>query len=269
MIEGLGEARRRVKLSIRYNGQFFLGFQIQHSGPTVCGELSTVLSRLLGHKITVVGAGRTDKGVHAMGQVVHADVPLGIGNQVLLDTLRACLEPQRIQIVAIESVDTNFQARFDAKSRVYDYHLVPNGAGDIGLALAPWVWRVEPGTGWSLTRFKQALTFYQGKHDFSRFTVTAREAIDPVREIFSVSLKKLIWQEFLIENAEPVRLYRIRIVGQGFLRQMVRFMVAAAVEVGQGHLTLAELKNAVQNKVDIPRRLAAPPQGLVLRQVNY
>jgi tRNA pseudouridine38-40 synthase len=248
--------RRRVRLDIRYNGTFFWGFQSQAQVPTVCDALNSCLSRACKQAIKVVGAGRTDRGVHAFGQVAHTDVPVALSNDRISRILNQALNAQGLCVSRVSSVDSRFHARYSACTR------------KLPLWLQGWVWPLKP-YSWNQRRFKTALRIFKGQHDFTQFTVDLTAQPSRVRTVLSVALSRISVSDPLKEIKQPVTLYRVRIRANGFLRNMVRMLVAAAVEVAQGALGLSDLKAAVANQKPLPRRKMAPPQGLVLRRIYY
>ncbi len=217
----------------------------------------------------VSGAGRTDAGVHAFGQVLHADVPVSLGNVQLQRLLNRALRPQGIDVLSVESVDQQFHARFSARQRSYIYHLTLTPYAQLPLSVLPWVWVIEDSGIWDKNRFKRALGLFKGEHDFTQFTVGALDQTNRVRRVSAVTARVIRIHDFLNEKAQPVTLYQVRIVANGFLRQMVRLIISAAVEVARGQASLEDLKLAVQNKQPWARRYPAPAQGLVLKEVKY
>lgn len=264
-----GVAFRRVKLTVRYNGALFAGSQQQPNVTTVCGCLQQCLGRLLGHKPVVTAASRTDRGVHALGQVLQVEVPATFGLKQLRRALNQQLPQLAIGVRSVASVSPRFHGRFDALSRVYEYRLTVLAATELPLSLQPWVWAVPRTETWSEKRLRAAVSLYAGTHDFSQFTVRQSAKTHGVRTVLAARVSRVRVRDPLNERTEPVNLYCIRIEGTGFLRQMVRLLVAAAVEHAKGNLSLAQLSAAIAGKQAIPRRVAAPPHGLVLRKVRY
>ena len=242
---------------------------MQPGEKTVCGCVEHSLHKLTKRSAHVVAAGRTDRGVHALGQVLHVDLSCSIELEQLRKALNQHLIDQGVTVLTVEEVDHSFHARFDAISRVYEYTLGLVEIDRLPLALQPWVWAVDKTQHWQATLLRRALKSYVGSHDFRMFMVGYKPGFNAVRVIRSVELDKVKISDPLKEFRDPVNLYRVRIEGSGFLRQMVRLMVAAAVEVAQGRLSLEQLTRAIDAKQSVPKRYAAPPHGLVLRNVIY
>lgn len=250
----------RLRLTIAYKGGRFSGWQVQeqrspNSPLTVQGCLEDAASRILGHHVRIHGSGRTDAGVHALGQVAHLDVPedrLNIDWQQALNSNT----PQDIGVLAVERVPESFHARFSAKGKTYAYHLwldrrnvLPQRKGYV------WV------TGHLDTEAMQAaFVHFLGERDFAAFQNQGSESKTTVRRMDALELVRVseTWPEVAL-----------RIRGSGFLKQMVRNMVGCLVAVGQGKLrpeAVAELL-ALGDRRLCPR--TAPAWGLTLEAVHY
>lgn len=244
---------RRMKLEIAYHGEPFHGWQQQRGQRTVQGELHNALAGLFrGHRISVVGAGRTDTGVHAVGQVAHVEPPGSIPPDALVRGLNSRL-PRQIRVLSAKPVAATFHARKDALGKLYTYR-------------ARWH---EPRLPWLDPRsavvrrisksadFSAALELLVGRHDWASFTVT-----DPGTE----STTRTLFRARLHHRREG---FDLDFLGEGFLRYQVRRMVGALLEVGRGERDVDDLKELIENpRPGAPIR-TAPAHGLCLEHVYY
>lgn len=245
----------RLKLTIAYDGSGFRGWQSQPGGGCVQDILQDAVSRLAGGaRVSVQGSGRTDAGVHALGQVAHADVPSERGApRFWLRALNATLPPG-IRILGCARASESFHARYSATGKTYDY-LLWNGE-----ILPPhWAgraWRVHPVPDPALLR--RAARVLRGRHDFRGFSANRGKPVrDGLRHLRTVSVRQ----------DGPV--IRLRFEGDGFLYKMVRMLVAAMVRVAQGRVPLQDLERRLHGlDADFPREVA-PPDGLYLVRVAY
>ncbi len=246
---------RNIKLTIAYDGTNYLGWQRQKSGPTIQGVLEETLARLLGHRIKLRAAGRTDAGVHALGQVANF---LTTNKMPLKDLHRAlnALLPKDIAIVKVEEVPIKFNAQYDAKYKTYFYQIYNHPIRHPLWRLYSW-WVPQK---LDLEAMKACLPLFLGQKDFASFRKTGSDIRTTVRTVYNVNLKRAVG----IAN-----MLRFEISARGFLRYMVRNIVGALVEVGLHRLTPEELEQIMEAK---DRSLApppAPPQGLFLKEVVY
>ncbi len=241
-----------IKLVIAYDGTDFHGFAKQKGLRTVQGVLEETLSRILGRPIEVFGSGRTDKGVHARGQVVHFEQPYGPPATRYPYLLQRAL-PADIIAVQAEVVPDSFHARFSAIGKTYRYTLHTAAREDI--FTRRFVWHVPHPLDWSAMR--AAALYLQGDHDFTSFCAAATPIEDKRRTIYA------------IEMEQDGDYHHITVRGNGFLQYMVRIIVGTLVDVGSGRLDDAKIPAILAAK---DRRLAgqtAPAQGLTLWQVHY
>ena len=244
----------RLKLVIAYNGASFAGWQSQSHGNTIQDHLEAALKRIAGEKVRVHGAGRTDTGVHALGQCAHIDVnPRRLPPEKWAAALNASLPPA-IRVLRCARVAEDFHARFSAKGKTYRYRIW------MGTVLPPF----EYERAWHLvqpldfaTLHKAAQTF-AGTHDFAAFAANrGRPQTDTVRTINRVGVRR---------SGPRVTL---EFEGDGFLYKMVRMMVGSLVQCGQGKLAAAELRERLKNQRPSAGRLVAPAAGLYLLRVRY
>jgi len=242
----------RFKLTIEYDGGPFYGWQ-RTDGPSVQGALERAALALTGVETSVTGAGRTDAGVHALGQVAHLDIAKPLSAQRVADALNAHLRPDPIAIVACEQARDDFHARFDAVKRVYRYRIVERRAP---LTLAR-------GKAWRAPRalndgaMQTAARALIGEHDFTTFRDAQCQAKSPVKTLDRCDVLRAggeieVWCE-----------------ARSFLHRQVRSMVGSLVEVGLGKWNAADFAAAL-NAADRARcGPVAPADGLALVRVDY
>src|ERR1044072_3236537 len=208
----------RYQLIVEYDGTPFAGWQWQEGAPTVQRVLADAVSALCDHAVKVAGAGRTDAGVHALGQGAHIDLAKDWRADKLRDAINAHLRPHPIAVLAAEKADAGFDARFSAKKRHYLYRIV-NRRADLALERAR-AWRVPRGLdAEAMNAAAQRLT---GKHDFTTFRSTECQAKSPVKTLDALDVSR--------EGDEV----RITTSARSFLHNQVRSMVGSLVLVGDG-----------------------------------
>jgi tRNA pseudouridine38-40 synthase len=242
--------QRNIKLEIEYDGTDFHGWQIQPKLRTVQKEIQDKLETILGHKINLIGAGRTDVGVHALGQVANFKTTSELDKNSIINGLNGLL-PDDIVIKSIEEVDLNFNSRYDAKSRLYKYRIYPGRTA----ILRKYVWEVL-----YLLNFEdilEATKKIEGKHDFSSFCVAESTKNDNVCDVFAAN-----W-----ERAELELVFKIE--ADRFLHAMVRSLVGTLVEVGRGYFSVSDFVNIMEAKDRRKAGPTAPACGLYLVKVEY
>ncbi len=243
----------RYKLTLEYDGGPFAGWQRQAGLPSVQEALEAAAEAIEGKLVDVTGAGRTDAGVHAFGQVAHLDFVKDLRADKARDALNAHLRPHPIAILDAEIVADDFHARFDATARTYLYRIV-NRRPDLALERGR-AWR-QPGKldADAMDAAAQALP---GKHDFSTFRDSQCQADTPVKTLDRISVTRL---------ADEIQ---VRCSARSFLHRQVRSMVGSLVEVGRGKESvgwIAEILAAADRTQCGP---VAPPEGLYLESVSY
>jgi pseudouridylate synthase I len=243
----------RYKLTIEYDGRPFCGWQVQENGPSIQGALEIAARALCGEAVRVNGAGRTDAGVHALGQVAHVDLPKPYRADRVRDAFNAHLRPQPIAVLAAEPVADDFDARFSAVKRHYRYRIV-NRRADLALDL---------GHAWRVARRLDAGAMHAaaqrllGRHDFTTFRDTECQAKSP---------EKTLDQLDVIRDGREINVITS---ARSFLHSQVRSMVGSLVWVGEGRWTVDNLSAALAARNRAACGVVAPPEGLYLMKVDY
>jgi tRNA pseudouridine38-40 synthase len=241
----------KIALLVAYDGTDFRGFARQPNGRTVQGLLEQALSQLLRTEIRTIGAGRTDAGVHAAGQVMSFEAPSGADPAWIAGRLNRRLAPE-ISIRSASVVPDSFDARHSARKRVYEYHLYRAASRDPFLDRFA-VWAPGPLNVGSMRRAAQALI---GEHNFSSFCRRGEGSM--VRRVRSIT----------IHAPEPERLV-VRVVADSFCHQMVRSIVGLLLDVGRGKRRSDDAAKALKAKDRAAAGPVAPAKGLVLLEVGY
>ena len=243
----------RYKLTIEYDGGPFVGWQVQGSAPSVQGALMVAVEAFCGERVKVGGAGRTDAGVHALGQVAHVDLVKDWDADTVRDAVTAHLRPQPVVVLAAEKVANTFDARFSAIKRHYRYRIV-NRRGDLAL---------ERGRAWRLPRpldqeaMQTAAQRLVGRHDFTTFRHVDCQAKSPVKTLDRLNVARQGEELSICASA------------RSFLHSQVRSMVGALVFVGEGRWSADDLSAALAARDRTACAPVAPPEGLYLMQVDY
>ncbi len=243
----------RYKLTIEYDGAPFYGWQLQETLPTVQGALEAAVTAMTGAEVRVHGAGRTDAGVHALGQVAHIDIEKSFPADRLRDGLNAHLRPHPVAVIEAEIVADSFEARFSAIKRHYRYRIVNTRAN---LAL-------DIGRAWRIPRRLDAGAMHEaaqrliGKHDFTTFRDSDCQAKSP---------EKTLDQLDVLRDGREIT---ILTSARSFLHSQVRSMVGSLVWVGEGRWTADDLAAALEAKNRAACGIVAPPDGLYLVKVDY
>lgn len=255
-----------------YDGTAFHGWQVQPGMYTVQGKLAAALEQITGERVLPQGSGRTDAGVHALGQVASfaLDAPIPAPN--LLRALNRTL-PSNIRVLAAERVPTNFHARHSAFSKTYEYRIFERKRSSGGEVedericspfLASFAWDCR----WalSLDLMQQASTQLCGTHDFSSFAASDPDLAQRANPGSGANPVKTIYSSEFRRTGE---LLTYRIVGSGFLHHMVRNIVGTLVEVGRGRLRPEDVAQILAARDRSAAGPTAPPHGLFLVKVDY
>jgi tRNA pseudouridine38-40 synthase len=244
--------KKRVKLIIGYDGTNYCGWQIQDNGITVEEIINRELSRLLGEEIGVIGASRTDSGVHALGNVAVFDTITKIPPEKICFALNQRL-PEDITIQASEEVPLDFHPRFCNSTKTYEYQIL-NRRFDIPVLRLYTHFVYMP---LDLEKMQKAAAYLVGEHDFKSFCSARTQVKDTVREIYNLDL----WKEGEI--------IKIRISGNGFLYNMVRIIVGTLIKVGLGVYPPEHVKEILEAKDRNVAGPKAPAKGLTLIGIAY
>ena len=243
----------RYKLLIEYDGAPFCGWQIQADQATVQGVLTAAVAALSGEHALVQGAGRTDAGVHARGQVAHVDLTRDWEADTVRDALNAHLRPHPVAVLSAERVGDDFNARTSAVKRHYRYVIV-NRRADLTL---------ERGHAWRIPRPLDVAAMHVaaqrlvGKHDFTTFRSTECQAKSPLKTLDRLDVVREADRVVVLASA------------RSFLHNQVRSMVGSLATVGDGKWSADDLSRALEARDRTACGQVAPPDGLYLMQVDY
>jgi tRNA pseudouridine38-40 synthase len=243
----------RYKLTIEYDGTPYVGWQMQDNGATVQGALTQAVAAFTGERITVNGAGRTDAGVHALGQVAHIDLGKEWDGDNVRDAMNFHLRPRPIAVLAAEKVDDAFDARFSATRRHYLYR-ISNRRADLALEQDR-MWRVPRHL--DIEAMRAAAQRLTGKHDFTTFRSTECQSASPVKTLDRLDITR---------NGDAVN---VTASARSFLQHQVRSMVGSMVHVGEGKWSADDLGAALEARDRSRCGQVAPPHGLYLVRVDY
>jgi tRNA pseudouridine38-40 synthase len=241
----------RFRLLIEYAGTRYSGWQIQKNARTVQGEIDRAVGEVTGERaFELYGSGRTDAGVHALGQVAHLDVRTSLAPQTLASRINDLL-PADIHVLAATKVLHRFHARHDALSRMYIYQIARRRTA----FAKPYVWWVKDDL--QVGAMRDAARVFTGRRDFRGFTDDDPEDKSTLVEVAAVEL---------VEDADTVLLL---VEGSHFLWKMVRRMTGVLVEVGRGGLEPRDVARLLASPSGLPAQLTAPASGLFLARVVY
>ena len=242
--------QKNIKLKIEYDGTNFSGWQIQPKKRTVQEEIEKKLEKILGSKTKLVGAGRTDAGVHALGQVANFKTTSELSLDEVKNALNSLLSDD-IVIKDIKEVDLNFNARYSAKSKVYQYRIYSCKTA----LYKNYVWEVEYDL--RIKKMKEATETIIGEHDFSALCVAKCSKENNYCKVIKALWKKTK-KELLFE-----------IEADRFLHSMVRTLVGTLVDVGRGYFNVSDFNKILDSKDRKKAGMNAPAKGLYLVKVNY
>jgi tRNA pseudouridine38-40 synthase len=270
---------RNLKLTLAYDGTRFVGWQRQADGESIQGFLEDALARFEGAPVTVHGAGRTDAGVHALGQVASAAVTFTHPTATVVRALNAQL-PEDIRILEVTDAAPDFHARFSARSKTYRYHIRDGGAGDP--FTRAFVWQLAESL--DVSAMHAAAAALVGRHDVAAFQSTGTDVASTTRTIFRSELRDssadysavrgfesfAMFEHSPRERAERSgRLFVYEVTADGFLRHMVRAIVGTLVDVGRGWRSAESMAQLIEHGTRAEAGATAPPHGLFLVSVDY
>ncbi len=245
----------RYKMKLAYDGTQFSGFQVQPNKRTVQGEIEKALSKMSkGSFIRIKGAGRTDAGVHAKGQVIHFDYPTRIPADGMLRALNT-LGPEDIVFLESEIVEDSFHAQYLAKGKTYQYRVDTNKLKN------PFTrnYALHHPFEMDAERTRQALSYLEGTHDFTSFASAHSDKEDKTRTIYEASLK--------IDEQTNEWTFTFR--GNGFLYNMIRIIMGTVLQVADGRREPEEIQQMLEAKDRTSAGPTAAPHGLCMMEVYY
>lgn len=244
---------RRVKLTVAYDGTNYCGWQIQPNGITIEEVLNQRLSKLTGEDIHVIGASRTDSGVHALGNIAVFDTKTTIPTERIAYALNQKL-PEDIVIMESEEVASDWHPRYqDVITKSYEYHIynaaMPNPMKRLTSTFVSFPLNVE--------KMREGARHLVGEHDFVSFCNIRTNVEDTVRKVYGIMID---------QNGSDIV---IRITGNGFLYNMVRIIAGTLIRVGRGFYKPEQVKEILEARERTEAGVTAPPQGLVLTEIKY
>ncbi|WP_026895012.1 tRNA pseudouridine(38-40) synthase TruA [Clostridiisalibacter paucivorans] len=243
---------RNIKIIIEYDGTKFNGWQSQPNCRTVQGVLERAINKLTDENIKIIGAGRTDGGVHAKGQAANFITNSSIPGDRFFMALNSVL-PNDISIVNSEEVDLDFHSRYNAKGKIYEY-IIYNSRIRSPI-YRNYSWHVP--LKLDIKSMRSALKYFKGTHDFRGFMSSGSNVKDTVRTIYDIEISSF------------AKFIKVKISGNGFLYNMVRIIIGTLVDVGQKNIYVEDIKDIIKSKQRENAGKTAKPQGLYLKEVFY
>ena len=243
---------RNIKLVIEYDGKDFNGWQKQPNKLNIQGEIENVIANITKEEVELTASGRTDAGVHALGQVANFKT----NSQIPIEKFPIAINSQiknSIRIKSAEEVDERFHSRFNCKRKTYRYVIDNSKYGSA-------IYRnlsYHVSTKLNVDEMKKAIKYFEGEHDFKAFKSSGTSSKSSVRTIYKAIIK---------EKDENII---IELTGNGFLYNMVRIIVGTLVEVGLGKIDSKEIPDIIESKDRQRAGKTLPPQGLFLLEVEY
>ena len=244
---------QRYKIKIEYEGTPFVGWQFQKNGQSVQEVLQKAIFNFSKEKVVVIGAGRTDSGVHALAQVAHFDLKKKIKRKSLLPAINQNIGNKPVTVLKINKANKKFHARFDAKKRTYQYTIV-NRQSPLTLQKNK-AWHIRKKL--DVKAMKKGARLLLGTHDFSTFRASSCGAKSPIKTMEKISIKK---------NNTNITL---KFISKSFLQQQVRSMVGCIKYLGEGKWNLDTFKQSFKSKKRIRCAPPAPACGLYLAKIKY
>ena len=243
----------RYKIKIEYEGTPFVGWQFQKNGKSIQEVLQKAIFKFSKEKVTVIGAGRTDSGVHALGQTAHFDLKKKINKKKNLPAINQNIENNSVTVLKVNKTNKKFHARHDAKKRTYRY-LIVNRQSPLALQKNK-AWHIRKKL--DLLSMKKGAKFLLGTHDFSTFRASACGAKSPIRTMEKILIKK---------NKDKITL---QFTSRSFLQQQVRSMVGCLKYLGEAKWNLKDFIKSFKSKNRLKCAPPAPACGLYLVKVEY
>ncbi len=247
---------RRIKLLIEYDGSDYVGWQKQKNGKSIQEEIENCLEKIFSEGITLYVSGRTDAGVHALGQVAHFDISsTKIKISKLNLAINSFLKKNNNKITILESseVEKSFHARFSVKKKTYLYKILNRKTDSYLLKNKLWFIPVKLNTD----KMKKSAKFLEGKHDFSAFRSANCQAQETIRSIEKIIIKK---QRDFVD---------LKVHGRSFMHNQVRIIVGTLINVGKGKWDEKRIKEILKSQDRKKAGPTAPPHGLYLEKISY
>lgn len=241
-------------IQIEYDGTDFVGWQTQKNGKSIQDSIETALKKVLKTKISIIGAGRTDKGVHALSQFANFKLKKKIKDKkIFLNSINFFLKKKQISVLDIKKKVENFHARFSANLRTYEY-LIINRQGKLSLNKNR-AWHVKKKIDINL--MKKGAKILEGTHDFSTFRAASCSAKSPIKKIYPIKISKVN------------EIIKIRISSKSFLQNQVRSMVGCLKYLSTYKWSLKNFKKFFKSKKRVNCAPPAPAYGLYLLKIKY
>ena len=243
----------KFKITVEYDGTEFVGWQRQENGPSIQSSIEDAIKKITSETVNVFGAGRTDSGVHARGQVAHFELSKKISLDNIRDGINQHLRPLSIAILDAQKVNDDFHARFSAKLRTYEYFIINRRTPlTFNKNLAWGVFKQL-----NIDEMKEAALNFVGKHDFNAFRSIDCQASSSIKTIQSCTVEKKA--EYIVIN----------VAAKSFLHSQVRIITGTLVDVGKGKILPINIKKIINSKDRSKAGVTAPAHGLYLTKVEY
>ncbi|MBR4026035.1 MAG: tRNA pseudouridine(38-40) synthase TruA [Lachnospiraceae bacterium] len=244
---------KNYKIIIQYDGTRYKGWQVQKSTDmTIQGKLQAVLEQLVQYPVEVIGSGRTDAGVHAIGQVANFHLKEGFSNEEILEYLNQYL-PMDIAVTDIEEVEERFHSRYHATSKTYVYRIHTSTIPNVFERKYMYTYTETL----DIEKMKEAAAYLIGTHDFLAFCGNKKMKKSTVRTITDITIEK--------SDSE----LQLSFTGDGFLQNMIRIITGTLIEVGSGRKSPYEVREILEKKDRTLAGYTAPSEGLILKRVKY
>lgn len=250
----------RYKLTLEYDGTCFNGWQKQPGLPTVQETLEKAIQAFTQEEVEVYGSGRTDRGVHALGQVAHTDLSRDMAPYAVREAINHFVRDQGVIVLEVEKVPDTFHARFSAQQRIYFYKIIQRSPDLV----------IERHRAWhvykplNLDTVREAAIFLKGTHDFSSFRAGDCQAKSPIKTLDAIEI--MPFHDLMSEEFQG---FLFKVSAKSFLHHQVRNMVGALKMVGEGKWTPGDLKKALEAKDRDKGGVMAPAEGLYLASILY
>lgn len=243
----------RYKIIIEYDGTNFVGWQRQENGLSIQEVIEDAILDATKEKVVIHGSGRTDAGVHALGQVAHFDLESDFDPKKLRLSINHFIGKNSVAILDVEKVHEEFHARFDSQKRYYKYVILNRPIKSVLYQNLSWHVR----NNLDIEKMKEASKFLEGNHDFSSFRASECQAKSPIKTLDKIQIKQD--GEYIILN----------FTAKSFLHHMVRNLVGTLKMVGEGKISPNQVKDILEAKDRTKAGINAPPQGLFFLKVDY